>query len=454
MRHGVGAEEQVRGAPAKEAPAGTRRQSPWPDSPPWSPATRLWVVTTVVVTLAAIWWSVRQFTTIVVLATLLAYVLNPLIARGQARLGLRRGLATIAVYSTVAIALILVSIGLAQSVAQSLSSATRHLSVERSGLALQRLLNALEDTVAALPPEITLLGQRVPLQPHYQRWEQELFSGVQTLTAALLDPDSVARMLGFATGFATGFVFTAFGLMVTFFVSLYLAMDGDNVLRWVEEKVPTAYRPAYNALRHEIDAVWRRFFRGQLILAVSVGLLTTLGLTIIGIPYALPLGVVAGVLEVVPRLGPALSVVPAAAVALLLPSTAFPDLPRMWLVLLVALLYIAVQQIENNILVPRILGGSVRLPPAVVLVGALAGAKVAGVPGILLAAPVMGSLRVLGSWIYDQLTRPDTTPSPVIEVPPVRTAVEPPTPAGKAPADAERGPDTMPDTTNAPPERR
>jgi predicted PurR-regulated permease PerM len=145
--------------------------------------------------------------------------------------------------------------------------------------------------------------------------------------------------------------------------------------------------------------------------------------------------VLAGVLEVVPRLGPVLSVVPAAALAVVHPSATMPGLPAAWFVLVVVLLYIGIQQVENNILVPRILGESVNLPPAVVLLGTLAGAKLAGVAGILLAAPILGTLRVIGSWLSHQLARP----SPPMEVE-VEAAAEGAAGAGTAAEGAWRSP--------------
>jgi predicted PurR-regulated permease PerM len=94
------------------------------------------------------------------------------------------------------------------------------------------------------------------------------------------------------------------------------------------------------------------------------------------------------------------------AVAVASTSSTLPGVSGLRLALVVLVLYVLIQQAENNILVPRILGGSVHLHPAVVLVAALAGAQIAGVVGIVLAAPLLGSARVVGSWVYHQLTRP------------------------------------------------
>lgn len=382
---------------------GQPASSRWPYVPPWSPAVRLWVTTVLVILAAMAWWRLRDFTTIVVLATLLAYILNPPICYLQRRAGMRRGWATVLVYGTVAFVFIVSSTIIAQSVAGSLSDLDpRELSAALTEAAFD-----------LLPSELTFRDQTIEIQPMYELVERELRTGLRSLGSGMLGPSAVPQLLGRATGLATDFLWSALGLMAIFFVSLYFAIDGDGILAWIERKVPCDFHPAYHALRAEVDLVWRRFFRGQLLLAVIIGVITTLGLMLLGVSYAVPLGIIAGILEVIPRLGPVLSVIPAVFVAAVMPSATMPDLPRLWLVVAVVVLYIAIQNLENNILVPRILGDSVNLPPAVVLLGALAGAKVAGVTGILLAAPVLGSARIICSWLYDQLTRcSDTEPTP------------------------------------------
>ncbi len=393
--------------------------TPWPPAPPWGSATKLWVVTVVLVAVALLWWSVRELTTIAALGALLAYILNPVIVWIRKRFGIGRGWSAVAVYATVAVLIALLAGLLAQKAARSIATVSPLEVVPRITKA------ALE----VLPQEIAFRDQTWVMAPYYAEAQHELAEAMRTSGDVLLGGNAIAQLLGHATDYATGFVWSAVGLLAVFFVSLYLAIDGDKVLDWCEAKVPTTYRPSYHALRKEIDIVWRRFFRGQLVLAFAVGVLTTGGLILLGISYAIPLGIIAGVLEVIPRLGPALSVLPAAVVAAIYPSSTLPGLSGLWLVILVLVLYIAIQNLENTVLVPRIVGGSVNLPPAVMLLGAIAGAKLAGIPGILLAAPVMGSVRVIGSWTYDQLTSPADEPATgrleAVAAPPKEVRAEP-----------------------------
>jgi predicted PurR-regulated permease PerM len=342
-----------------------------------------------IIVLAMIWWPVRSFTTIVVLALLLAYILDPAIQLTARRLRCPRATATLVVYGVLAVVVIAVPILAAPAVAARL----REVDVLALSQSVQR------DLRLVLPPGLRLAGLQVDLEPLYD----ELSGYLQGFLAEL---PGQASLLWFV-GLASDFVVSVLGVLVIYVVSLYIAIDTRRIFNWLEGKVPEPYVPVYRTLLREVDLVWRSFFRGQLLLAFVVGLLTTLGLLVLGIPYALTLGLVAGVLEVVPRLGPILSVIPALAVAAVQGSTTLPGLPMPWLLLLVFGLYVLIQNLENNLLVPRILGRSVNLPPAVVLIGALVGAKLAGVAGILLAAPIMGTMRVLGSWILHQVTRSD-----------------------------------------------
>jgi predicted PurR-regulated permease PerM len=366
-----------------------RSRAGWPDSPAWSPGTRLWVLTMIVVLFAAVWWNVREFTIVVVSAVLLAYVLLPAITWTQRRLRITRAQAALAVYAAVALVVVLLPVVAAPDLVRGLADTDIAAQWDRMTTSV----------FTALPGTVRLLGRSFALEPFYAELRVQLDAARQ----AVFGRESLVWLVGIASDFA----FTVFGVFVTFITSLYVAMDSERFLSWIAGKIPRDYHPAYDALREDVGAVWQAFFRGQLVLAVIVGMATTLGLLVLGVAYAVPLGLVAAVLEAVPRLGPVLSVLPAVAVAVVQPSATLPDLPRPWFVLIVALLYIVIQNLENNLLVPRILGQSVNLPPAVVLVGALAGATLAGVPGILLAAPVMGSTRVVGSWVFHQLGRFD-----------------------------------------------
>jgi len=128
--------------------------------------------------------------------------------------------------------------------------------------------------------------------------------------------------------------------------------------------------------------------RGQLLLMLFVGILSYVGLLFLGIDYAVPLAFLAGILEIVPNIGPTLSAVPAILVAL----GSSPILA-----LAVGALYFAIQQIENNFLVPKVMSKAVGLSSLVVIIALLVGLKLAGIAGAILAIPTVLLLEIIAS---------------------------------------------------------
>ena len=132
--------------------------------------------------------------------------------------------------------------------------------------------------------------------------------------------------------------------------------------------------------------LWKRaelkvglWLQGQLLLGLIMGLLVYVGLSLMGIKFALILGFLAAILEIVPMVGPVLAAIPAIFLAFLLSPT---------LGLWVIVFYVIIQQLENHILVPIVLGKTVGLNPVVVIIALLVGQQLAGIPGMILSVPL------------------------------------------------------------------
>jgi predicted PurR-regulated permease PerM len=119
-------------------------------------------------------------------------------------------------------------------------------------------------------------------------------------------------------------------------------------------------------------------------------------------PGALYLGIIAGLLELIPNLGPIIAAVPAVIVALIQGSVSLP-ISHLSFAVLIILFYILVQQVENNLIVPRVLGAALELSPLVVMTGVVLGASVGGILGALLATPVIATFREVLHYIYRKL---------------------------------------------------
>jgi len=180
-----------------------------------------------------------------------------------------------------------------------------------------------------------------------------------------------------------GLLFDALLLLV---ISVYFVADGARFRKRSLALVPAGQRNRALFVEDNVARVLGGYLRGQLTLAAIIGVATGVGMSLLGMPYAIVLGVLAGLLELVPMFGPILSAVPALVVALFLP---FPTV--MW----VLLFFLGIQQVENNVLAPRISGHAVGLHPLGAMFALLAGFQLAGVIGGLFAVPIAGVLWVL-----------------------------------------------------------
>lgn len=125
--------------------------------------------------------------------------------------------------------------------------------------------------------------------------------------------------------------------------------------------------------------------RGELILMVIVGILTYIGLFLLNIEYALPLALLAGILEIIPNVGPIVAAIPAVVIGFTISPV---------IALVIALLYFVINQVENSIIVPKVMEKSVGLPPIIILIALGVGLKLGGILGAILAVPILIILRV------------------------------------------------------------
>ncbi len=371
-------------------PAFGHRQSTTPRvRPRWSAQTK-WTVSMVLLAFAV--YLVFRFSEVLpplVLAVVLAYVISPLVRWLEQRTPLGRGWATALVYLLllgVVAALLAVGVPLLVSQAAALNVKLEAL-VTLATQALNRPLSFFGHTVDGT----TLITQ---MQGAWQSMAQVVLG--QGLNVAV----GVLATLGWS-----GFILV---------ISFYLVKDAAQLRAYVESLVPRPYLADYIRLREEIGAVWSAFFRGQVTLALVVtAIITTLAL-LVGLPGALPMGLLAGLLEFLPSIGHGIWLTIAATLAFFFGSTWWP-MPHWAFALLVAALHVLFDQLDTNYLIPRIIGRRVRLHPLVVILGIVAGALIGGVLGIALAAPTIASLRVLGRYVYANLIDADPFPGEVSE---------------------------------------
>ena len=172
-----------------------------------------------------------------------------------------------------------------------------------------------------------------------------------------------------------------FDFLIVFVLGIYFLASAPAVRRWVDGVVPTKQRSEFRRIELEAARLFGRYIRGQLLLGLIIGTISAIAYLVLGVPYAVFLGVLAGILELVPIAGPIVAGAVAALVSLTEP---FP------LVIWVILAATAIQQLENHLLVPRIAGDAVGLHPIAALLAVLVGVEVAGIIGALFAVPLTG----------------------------------------------------------------
>jgi len=199
--------------------------------------------------------------------------------------------------------------------------------------------------------------------------------------------DVVSNYLQTSSSSVFSLVVSIFGGIISFVsiivISFYLSVMRGGIENFIRSVVPSKYEG-------EVIRVWRRsenkvgrWLQGQLLLALIVGVAVYVTLSLLGVRFALLLGIITMVLELVPTVGPVLSAIPGVILA-------FSQSPTLGLWVLIA--YVVIQQLENHILVPIVLGKTTGLNPVVVIVALLIGVKLAGVIGMVLAVPVAAVL--------------------------------------------------------------
>lgn len=363
-------------------------------SKPWSESTKRWVVVGLVVGGSLLLYRVRSLLPPVILACLLAYLLTPVVDLFK-RVRLSRTKATVVTYLLLLLVIVLAVSLLVPMVVQQLSSI--NVDLQRVYESVLRLMTTYQT--------ITILDYSIELSEVFDALQDSL---IQLITG--FASRSAEEMLTIAFGLASGFASTFVWLIFILVVSFWLLKDGDQITLLVEGLIPPDYRDDIDAFGAKISVVWDSFFRGLLVLSATVGVMTGVLMWFVGVKNALLLGILAGVLEVVPTFGPIFACIPAIALAYFQGSSHLP-IANGWFALLVLGVYVVIQQVENNFLAPRILGQSVKIHPLVVLVGAIGGYAVGGIVGAFLATPVIGTFRILGQYLYFKLAEMDKPPA-------------------------------------------
>ncbi|MEJ7748129.1 MAG: AI-2E family transporter [Candidatus Limnocylindrales bacterium] len=331
-------------------------------------------------------WMARDSVRPFVVGLLIVYLLEPPV-RWLSRHGFRRSLAILFVYIVAILAL-----------------------VEFLNLTLAPLVNefvrfiqdlpALAEQFQAQVTRLTDVYSRLQIPLALRDWIDSMIAGFGRNGEGTSNPD-LSLLFPIVTG-AGGVIAALFGYLLLPVWSFYLLKDRKALTGQFDHSLPATWRFDTWAVLRIVQRVFGQWVRAQLILGVTVGVMTFIGLLVLSRlvdpvfgRYAILLSVTAGILELLPIIGPIISAVP----AVLLAATAGLE-P----VIAALVLYTVVQQVENNVLVPKIQGDAVELHPAAVMFSIIIGGALAGLLGAILALPIAAALRDVVRYLFRRLS--------------------------------------------------
>jgi predicted PurR-regulated permease PerM/ribosomal protein S18 acetylase RimI-like enzyme len=321
-----------------------------------------------------------------IMALILAYLLNPIIIFLVKYLRVSRTIGVLILYGI----LLLMLVGLAGG----------------AGLLLQQQLSGVlatvRDFIDSIPVWIeTLSAKPVSIGP----FTFDLSTADVTLlqdTLLSTARDGIGQltmwMTGAASDLAAFFGWTAFAFLVAF----YLLHDMELLQKSLLGIVPENHKKDFRRLLEELGPIWNAFLRGQMLLSLIMGLVIGGAMSLLGVRYALVLGLMAAVAEFIPIIGA--NVVGATAVLIAwFQPTNWLGLPPLTYAIVVLGTGGLLQQLEGNFLIPRVMGGQLKLHPAIMIIGALVGFSLLGLPGLLLSGPIIATARLFGKYVHAKL---------------------------------------------------
>jgi predicted PurR-regulated permease PerM len=335
--------------------------------------------------------AVRHVLFLFLVALLIALLLNPLV-RGLGRAWIPRGLAVALVYLAFAAAVALAILALATVVVQQTRSASHRV---------DNYFTVTSGHPAETGAARDLARLQHWLNTHHLRQIRVEKQGTRFINQiGAKDVEKyTTKALNWAEGAGLAVVTLLFSVVLVVVVSIYMLLDMDRLTHAIDRRFPPRGR---GGLIVRMEQAVASYVRGQLLLSVIIGVSVGVGIWILGAvglmhngqKYAAVFGAWAGVTELIPYIGPWLGAIPPVLYAL------FHDpIQALW----VALLFLGIQQLEGHVVVPKVMGHSLRLHPLLVIFGLLAGGEIYGFPGILVALPLLAAGRAAWEFFSERV---------------------------------------------------
>jgi predicted PurR-regulated permease PerM len=355
------------------------------------PTPRVALVIAAAVVIAVVLFLARHALTPFIVGALLVYMLDPAVGFvSRIRIGktrtIPRGLAVLIVYLITVLVVVEGTVLLIGPLVSQLLDYVRDLPT---------LVASFESTMTRLAETYRSLDLPEPVRNFIDDALADAGQGAGSIDFGALLP--IARGLA---GTAASF----FGFLIIPIWAFYILRDRVHLTTQFADSLPATWRDETWAILTIVERVFGRWIRGQILLGLIVGAATFAGLLVLGwvvdprfIQFAVFLAVIAGVLELLPIIGPIISMIPTLLIALITrdPVTS---------IIAVVILYTAVQQLENAVLVPKIQGNAVEMHPSLVIFALIVGGSIAGLLGAILAIPITAASRDVYRYLFRRLS--------------------------------------------------
>jgi predicted PurR-regulated permease PerM len=337
--------------------------------------------------LASILWSVRGALLPFVIGGIIAYLLSPLVTKLEATVPFRRRMRRDTVRMLAILEVYLLFIAVMVILAMT---------------AIPALVDQSQQFIDDLPAYWEDSRQEIDYWNH--RYENEVPPEIKIQVEGNLDQITSylsqfgTRVASTTIGSIQRFLSLVTGLVLLPLWLFYVLKDERKGMAYFYKLWPEELREDVYQLIRIVDRILASYIRGQLFLGLIVGLVTGIGMWIIGVQQPLVLGIVAGIFEMVPILGPWISFLVAAIVVL----ATDPDK-----LILVGILSLGIQQLENTFLVPRVQGNAVNMNPALIMMLLVIGGAMWGFIGIVIIVPLAAIARDIFTYVYGRLEHPE-----------------------------------------------
>jgi len=305
-------------------------------------------------------YSIKLLFGILLSAVLISTLLKPSIDFGEAK-GLSRDQSLIVLFVGIMLIMTFIALTLLPMLLTQLQSFLQNL---------PRLMEALTSHFSELYEQISLYFPQLELPPiqslleRFIHFLRNIVGGLGTITSGLLSSLSA--------------------LLITPIVTFYFLKDGPLIHKYTLSLIPNRYFEMSALLISHITKALQNYLRGQILDSSFVGGAIALGLSIMGFPYALLIGLIAGIGNLIPYLGPILGFIPVVVVSFMV-----PEWQSISGLLGIGLLFLVVQTIESLFIYPNVVGKSIKMHPLIVILGILVGGKLGGIVGMLIAIPFL-----------------------------------------------------------------